>query len=58
MLGLPGTVAKTRWDEAISPLEAGHKIGKPQPLFHKIDADEKKLDDLLQKIREEKTKIP
>jgi methionyl-tRNA synthetase len=56
MLGLPGTAAKSRWDEAVAPLEAGHKIGKPQPLFHKIDADEKKLDYMLQKIRDEKTK--
>ena len=56
MLDLPGSVVKTRWDEAVAPLEAGHKIGTPLPLFHKIDADEKKLDEMLQKIREEKTK--
>jgi methionyl-tRNA synthetase len=55
-LDLPGRVVTTRWDEAVAPLEAGHKIGAPQPLFHKIDADEKKLDEMLQKIREEKTK--
>jgi methionyl-tRNA synthetase len=55
-LGLGGSVAKTRWDEAIAPLEAGHKIGKPQPLFNKIDSDEAALDGLLQKIREEKAK--
>ena len=55
-LGLSGSVVKTRWDEAVAPLEAGHKIGKPQPLFHKIDADETKLDEMLQKIRQEKTK--
>ena len=57
MLNLPGTAAKSRWDEAVHPLEAGHKIGKPIPLFHKIDADEKKLDELLMKIREEKSKL-
>jgi methionyl-tRNA synthetase len=56
-LGLPGSVVKTRWDEAVAPLESGHKIGKPAPLFHKIDADEKKLDELLQKIRDEKAKL-
>ncbi len=55
-LNLPGTAATSRWDEAIAPLESGHKIGKPTPLFHKIDGDEKKLDELLEKIRQEKTK--
>ncbi len=53
-LGLSGKVAEARWDEALSPLESGHKIGKPQPLFHKIDLDGDKLDELLQKIRSEK----
>jgi methionyl-tRNA synthetase len=57
MLGLPGSVAKTRWDEAVAPLETGHKISKPEPLFKKIDADETRLDEILQKIREEKTKL-
>ena len=56
MLNLPGTAANARWDEAVHPIEAGHKIGKPKPLFHKIDADEKELDGLLTKIREEKGK--
>jgi methionyl-tRNA synthetase len=56
MLGLPESVSISRWDEAVSPLETGHKINKPEPLFHKIDSDEKKLDELLQKIREEKLK--
>ncbi len=53
-LGLPGSVTKAGWEEAIAPLEPEHKIGKSQPLFHKIDADEKKLDDLLQQIRQRK----
>jgi len=56
-LGLPGSVAKTRWDEGVTPLEAGHKIGKPEPLFKKIDFDETELDEMLNKIREEKTKL-
>jgi methionyl-tRNA synthetase len=55
-LGLSGSVAKARWDEAVAPLEAAHKIGKPEPLFHKIDADSQKLDEQLQKIRDEKAK--
>ncbi len=54
MLGLQGNVAASRWDEALAPLESGHQIGKPQPLFSKIDADEKKLDDMLQAIRDKK----
>jgi len=37
-------------------LEAGHKIAKSKPLFRKIDADEKELDELLVKIRERKAK--
>jgi methionyl-tRNA synthetase len=53
-LGLTGDSAKQRWDEAVAPLEPGHKIGKPEPLFHKIDADEKKLDEMLMSIREKK----
>jgi methionyl-tRNA synthetase len=51
---LPGHVSKTRWDEALTPLEPEHKISKPKPLFSKIDADEKKLDEMLLKIREKK----
>ena len=53
-LGLPGSVHKTRWNEALTPLEPEHKISKPKPLFSKIDADEKKLDEMLMKIREKK----
>jgi methionyl-tRNA synthetase len=53
-LGLTGDSAKQRWDEAVAPLEPGHKISKPEPLFHKIDADEKKLDEMLMSIREKK----
>jgi methionyl-tRNA synthetase len=50
-LGLPGSIHKTRWNEAVTPLESEHKISKPKPLFSKIDADEKKLDEMLIKIR-------
>ncbi len=53
-LGLAGSVAKQRWAETIAPLEPGHKVEKPEPLFHKIDADEKKLDEMLMTIREKK----
>ncbi|MCW4019141.1 MAG: methionine--tRNA ligase [Candidatus Bathyarchaeota archaeon] len=57
-LGFSEDAAKMRWDEAVVPLEAGHKVGKPQPLFHKIDADADKLEELLQKVREAKAKVP
>ena len=50
-LNLQGSVDKSNWSDAIKPIEAGHKIAKPTPLFHKIDADETKLDDQLVAIR-------
>jgi len=50
-LNLSGSVHKSRWEEALKPLEAGHKIAKAKPLFRKIDADEKKLDEMLEKVR-------
>ncbi len=51
MLNLQGKASEARWQEAINPLEAGHKINKPTPLFKKIDADEKKLDEMLAQVR-------
>jgi methionyl-tRNA synthetase len=51
MLNLQGTVGQSRWADALVPLEAGHKINKPQPLFHKIETDEDKLDEQLAQIR-------
>jgi methionyl-tRNA synthetase len=50
-LNLSGSVHTCRWEEALKPLEAGHKIAKAKPLFRKIDADEKKLDEMLEKVR-------
>ncbi len=52
-LNLPESVGKSSWSDAIKPIEAGHKIAKPTPLFHKIEADETKLDELLAQIRAE-----
>ncbi|HEX9261395.1 MAG TPA: methionine--tRNA ligase, partial [Candidatus Bathyarchaeia archaeon] len=51
-LNLPGRVAEASWQEALTPLRAGHKIDKPVPLFKKIDADEKKLDEMLAQVRQ------
>jgi methionyl-tRNA synthetase len=50
-LNLNGSVHASRWEEALKPLEAGHKIGKAKPLFRKVDADEKELDEMLAKVR-------
>ncbi len=50
-LNLGGSVHAGRWKDAVKPLEAGHKIAKTKPLFRKIDADEKKLDDMLTAVR-------
>lgn len=50
-LNLSGSVHQQRWEEALKPLPAGHKIGWAKPLFRKIEADEKKLDEMLEKVR-------
>jgi methionyl-tRNA synthetase len=50
-LQLPGKVEQSHWSDALVPLEAGHIIAKPKPLFHKIDAGESKLDEQLAQIR-------
>jgi len=39
------------WDDAITPVESGHKIVKPTPLFHKIEVNETELDEQLAEIR-------
>ena len=51
-LDLPGNVDETDWAEALNPLEAGHKIAKPTPLFHKIETDEAKLEEQLAQVEE------
>jgi len=55
-LNLLGSVHQQRWEEALKPLPAGHKIGDAKPLFRKIEADEKELDEMLEKVREALTK--
>ena len=50
-LNLQGTVQQSKWADALTPIEAGHKINKPQVLFHKIDADDAKLDEQLAQVR-------
>jgi methionyl-tRNA synthetase len=56
-LNLEGSVHTSRWEETLKPLEAGHKVAKAKPLFRKIDAEEKQLDEMLAAIRKKKAKI-
>ena len=53
-LKLPSTIQESNWEDALKPLEPGHKIAKAKPLFQKIEADEKVLDGMLQQVREKK----
>ncbi|MCW4020865.1 MAG: methionine--tRNA ligase [Candidatus Bathyarchaeota archaeon] len=39
------------WEDALKPLPAGHKIKEAKPLFHKIKASERKLQEMLEKVR-------
>ena len=58
MLNLQGKASEARWQDAVKPLESGHKINKPTPLFKKIDADEKKLDEMLTQVRQRMVTTP
>lgn len=55
-LSLPESVHKQKWDEALKPLPANHKISKPEPLFQKIEASVQELDEKLGKLREKSAK--
>jgi hypothetical protein len=48
-------VKESNWNDALKPIEAGHKIAKSTPLFHKIDSDEAKLEESLTQLREKTT---
>ena len=50
-LNLQGAIQQSNWSNALAPIDVGHKINKPEPLFHKIDTDENKLDERLAQIR-------
>jgi methionyl-tRNA synthetase len=56
ILKLPGNIHEQKWEEATKRVPADHKIAEPEPLFRKIDIDEKKLDETLLKIRQDVTK--
>ena len=57
-LNLPGSVHKQEWKETLKPLPSNHKISKPKPPFHKIDADEKELEEKLQQVRKTLAQTP
>jgi len=56
-LNLPGSVHEQKWNEALKPLSAGHKIGKAKPLFRKIEASSQKLVEMLEGVRERLDKV-
>jgi len=56
ILNLPGSVHEQKWDEALKPLPASHKVGRAKPLFQKIEADSEKLAETLEKVRERSSK--
>jgi methionyl-tRNA synthetase len=55
-LNLPGSVHEQKWDEALKPLPANHKIAKAKPLFQKIEVNGQELDEMLEKVRESPAK--
>jgi methionyl-tRNA synthetase len=57
-LKLSGSLFNHRWSEALELLSADHKIAEAKPLFQKIEADEKQLDEMLEKTREKLAKSP
>lgn len=52
ILNLSGSVHEQKWNEAVVSLPAGHKINKSKPLFQKIEATERELDGMLERVRE------
>jgi len=55
-LNMQGSVHRQRWNEALKPLQAGHKIVKAKPLFRKIEEKAQELDEKLDKIKENSAK--
>jgi len=51
-LKLEGKANSEKWNDALKPIEAGHRIAKPTPLFHKVETEEAKFDEQLSLIRE------
>ena len=52
-LNLGRNVHEQKWDEALKPFPHAHRINKPKPLFKKIDANKKEIEERLEKVREQ-----
>jgi len=46
LLNLPENI---RWEDALTPILPNHKIKEAKPLFHKIEASEEEIQDMLEK---------
>jgi methionyl-tRNA synthetase len=57
-LNLSGSVHTQEWKEILKPLPSNHEIGKPRPLFCKIDVDERELEEKLEQIRKTLVQAP
>ncbi len=51
-LNLQGSVHEQRWADSTEPFPANHKIGRPKPLFSKIEESPEQLEEKLQRIRQ------
>ncbi len=52
-LNLGRNVHEQKWNEALKPFPQSHRINKPKPLFKKIDATKKEIEEKLEKVREQ-----
>jgi len=48
---------EAKWKDAVQPLPAGHKIKEAEPLFHKIEASEEELQEMLEKVKSVQQKV-
>jgi len=55
--GLLNLPKKVRWEDAVKPLPVGHKIKKAEPLFFKIEASVRELQEMLENVRSASQKI-
>ena len=51
LLGLEGSVHEASWEEALRPLEPGHAIREPRPLFKKVRMGPEELREALERLR-------
>jgi len=46
------------WEDAYDPIPPNHKIKEAKPLFHKIEASEEEIEEMLEKLRSEPETVP